>query len=104
MKDTWNLPEIVVSSMEANAPARAAVQVGGGGGIRTHGRREPSVVFNTTALNHSATPPMPARILSGAGQASVGPELGRKVRADVLRGVPADQSQDFGDVSFGAGA
>ena len=47
---------------------------------------------------------MPARILSGAGQASVGPELGRKVRADVLRGVPADQSQDFGDVSFGAGA
>ena len=38
-------------------PGRAAVQVGGGGGIRTHGRCEPSVVFKTTALNRSATPP-----------------------------------------------
>jgi hypothetical protein len=40
-----------------NPQPEAAVQVGGGGGIRTHGRREPSVVFKTTALNHSATPP-----------------------------------------------
>lgn len=37
--------------------SREALQIGGGGGIRTHGRREPSVVFKTTALNHSATPP-----------------------------------------------
>lgn len=37
--------------------AKALTRRGGGGGIRTHGRREPSVVFKTTALNHSATPP-----------------------------------------------
>lgn len=36
---------------------RAAADVGGGGGIRTHGKLAPSVVFKTTALNHSATPP-----------------------------------------------
>ncbi len=30
---------------------------GGGGEIRTHGRLSPSLVFKTSALNHSATPP-----------------------------------------------
>ncbi len=31
--------------------------VGGGGGIRTHGRLSPTAVFKTAALNHSATHP-----------------------------------------------
>jgi hypothetical protein len=31
---------------------------GGGGEIRTHGRLTPSLVFKTSALNHSATPPL----------------------------------------------
>ena len=31
--------------------------IGGGGEIRTHGRVAPSLVFKTSALNHSATPP-----------------------------------------------
>ncbi len=31
--------------------------VGGGGGIRTHGRLSPTSVFKTGAFNHSATPP-----------------------------------------------
>ena len=30
---------------------------GGGGGIRTPGRREPPPVFKTGTLNHSDTPP-----------------------------------------------
>src|SRR3954449_7118174 len=33
-------------------------QAGGWGGIRTHGGREPTPVFKTGALNHSATHPM----------------------------------------------
>jgi hypothetical protein len=33
---------------------------GGRGGIRTHGRVTPSLVFKTSALNHSATLPYPA--------------------------------------------
>ena len=33
------------------------VVYGGGGGIRTHGRREPSAVFKTAAFDRSATPP-----------------------------------------------
>src|SRR5439155_26821144 len=32
---------------------------GGGGGIRTPGGREPSTVFKTAAIDHSATPPSP---------------------------------------------
>ena len=32
--------------------------IGGGGEIRTHGRDKPSLVFKTSALNHSATPPV----------------------------------------------
>src|SRR6476661_2052761 len=35
-----------------------AVQIGGEGGIRTHGEREPTAVFKTAALNHSATSPL----------------------------------------------
>ena len=31
--------------------------LGGEGGIRTHGGREPTAVFKTAALNHSATSP-----------------------------------------------
>ena len=32
-------------------------QIGGGGGIRTHGTVSRTAVFKTAALNHSATPP-----------------------------------------------
>lgn len=32
--------------------------LGGGGGIRTHGRVTPSSVFKTDPLNHSGTPPV----------------------------------------------
>jgi hypothetical protein len=32
-------------------------KAGGGGEIRTHGRVAPSLVFKTSALNRSATPP-----------------------------------------------
>jgi hypothetical protein len=35
---------------------------GGGGGIRTHGGREPSLVFKTSAFDHSATPPVDDRL------------------------------------------
>ena len=35
-----------------------AGQIGGEGGIRTHGGREPTAVFKTAALNHSATSPL----------------------------------------------
>ncbi len=31
---------------------------GGGGGIRTHGRCDPSTVFKTVPIDHSGTPPM----------------------------------------------
>ena len=45
--------------------AGTRMNTGGGGEIRTHGRVPPSLVFKTSALNHSATPPFattPARI------------------------------------------
>ena len=37
--------------------ARRQSSDGGQGGIRTHGEREPTAVFKTAALNHSATCP-----------------------------------------------
>src|SRR4051794_36423794 len=44
---------------------------GGEGGIRTHGGREPTAVFKTAALNHSATCPWRLRSrLGGALRAS----------------------------------
>src|SRR5438270_13319874 len=55
---------------------------GGQGGIRTHGGREPTAVFKTAALNHSATCPCaalaPPRALRKAAaldsaQVAVGP-------------------------------
>ena len=39
--------------------------VGGGGGIRTHGGREPTPVFKTGAFDHSATPPRFASLNGG---------------------------------------
>ena len=36
---------------------RNGVTTGGGGGIRTRGRLAPSLVFKTSAFDHSATPP-----------------------------------------------
>ena len=59
----WRPPQTVAIKRTQGPPRTtasgcvSAIQIGGGGGIRTHGRREPSVVFKTTALNHSATPP-----------------------------------------------
>ncbi len=48
------------------------LEIGGQGGIRTHGELAPSAVFKTAALNHSATYPreavffaLSARRLSG---------------------------------------
>ena len=39
--------------------------IGGSGGIRTHGDIPAAVRFKSTALNHSATLPIFARILAG---------------------------------------
>jgi hypothetical protein len=39
--------------------------IGGSGEIRTHGDIPASVLFKSTALNHSATLPIFARILAG---------------------------------------
>jgi hypothetical protein len=52
---------------EKSVPVRAVSLVrngdnGGGGGIRTHGGREPSLVFKTSAFDHSATPPVDDRL------------------------------------------
>ena len=35
-----------------------SMQIGGQGGIRTHGELPPTAVFKTAALNHSATCPI----------------------------------------------
>src|SRR5690349_3752630 len=45
------------STKDRKIPADA----GGEGGIRTHGGREPTAVFKTAALNHSATSPIGCR-------------------------------------------
>tara|TARA_Y100000588_G_scaffold142578_1_gene156605 strand:- start:311 stop:529 length:219 start_codon:yes stop_codon:yes gene_type:complete len=37
---------------------------GGWGGIRTHGGREPSLVFKTSAFNRSATHPRVASVIT----------------------------------------
>jgi hypothetical protein len=50
-------------SVSAQALCSSCFEFGGGGEIRTHGRRKPSLVFKTSALNHSATPPVEARII-----------------------------------------
>ena len=44
--------------------------IGGSGGIRTHGRVPPTLVFKTRALNHSAT--LPYRLAAGAFESSTG--------------------------------
>lgn len=41
----------------ATHPRHQGLKNGGGRGIRTPGRREPSTVFKTVALNHSTSPP-----------------------------------------------
>ena len=51
---------------------------GGGGGIRTHGGREPTPVFKTGAFDHSATPP-------GGTLSTVGKTILKDV---VLREIP----------------
>ena len=48
---------------------------GGWGGIRTHGGREPTPVFKTGALNHSATHPMGEAITQAAPQLQTKAEL-----------------------------
>ena len=44
---------------------------GGWGGIRTHGEREPTPVFKTGALNHSATHPLAAAYREGEADSSL---------------------------------
>ncbi len=41
---------------------RAITDIGGRGGIRTHGGLAPTAVFKTAALNHSATLPRPSPV------------------------------------------
>ena len=52
-----------------------AVKAGGEGGIRTHGAVARTLVFKTSALNHSATSPVFSRNISlaraGKGQGAV---------------------------------
>ena len=45
-------------------------ETGGGGGIRTHGTRKGTTVFETAPIDHSGTPPLPARHLQGRGRAA----------------------------------
>ena len=52
---------------------RLAASSGGGGGIRTPGTREGTVVFKTTALNRSATPPSVCNLLDLEGLVNVQP-------------------------------
>ena len=54
-------------------------EIGGGGGIRTHGTREGTLVFETSLFNHSSTPPrtIPYGVrgkLTEAGQQGKGPK------------------------------
>ncbi len=44
--------------------------VGGEGGIRTHGELAPTAVFKTAALNHSATSPQAPAIACGRADQS----------------------------------
>ena len=42
-------------------PAHQVIEnIGGGGGIRTHGTRKGTTVFETVPIDHSGTPPYPA--------------------------------------------
>ena len=59
-----------------------SAMAGGWGGIRTHGGREPTPVFKTGALNHSATHPSSAARL-GAGR----PYSIAQGRVEVCRGI-----------------
>ncbi len=45
------------TTRQDRAPVLGISCHGGGGGIRTHGRRQPAPVFKTGAFDHSATPP-----------------------------------------------
>src|SRR3546814_588644 len=53
-----------------NQRLKAKGECGGWGGIRTHGEREPTAVFKTAALNHSATHPaaLSSRTMSGGSE------------------------------------
>ncbi len=52
--EVYNTNEPVEICLASKTTARVS---GGWGGIRTHGGGEPSLVFKTSALNHSATHP-----------------------------------------------
>ena len=70
------------NSASVGRPERVRNGDGGGqGGIRTHGRREPTAVFKTAALNHSATcperPPIHRRTLLQAARPSPASALRR---------------------------
>ena len=50
-------PSLVLVPRQPSVLNRSRGLSGGGGGIRTHGRRKPTPVFKTGAFDHSATPP-----------------------------------------------
>lgn len=60
--------------------------VGGGGGIRTPGRRKPSTVFKTAAFDHSATPPSPARLAPSRPRRQGASTAGTSTRAHGFAG------------------
>ena len=53
---------------------------GGGGGIRTHGRRKPTTVFETAPIGHSGTPPQGSDVIWAGRRARtiIGPKPGCK--------------------------
>jgi hypothetical protein len=53
---------------------------GGGGGIRTHGTREGTTVFETVPIDHSGTPPQGSP--PGTGSAKLGPSRARRSEPD----------------------
>src|SRR6185312_5024699 len=72
-----------------SAGRRAAPDRGGGGGIRTHGGREPSSVFKTDPFDRSGTPPRPLlylrpRLLRDARRRAVALQHLRHLAAEVL--------------------
>ena len=54
LKTPGNLP---LSAASGQAESTARMGTGGEGGIRTHGRLAPTSVFETDAIDHSATSP-----------------------------------------------
>ena len=63
-------PHSEISRRVSRSWNHANWKAGGWGGIRTHGEREPTPVFKTGALNHSATHPLAAAYREGKADSS----------------------------------